>query len=254
MVLDGFIDIHPINYAPPDAATYANIFIPDGVVGYVKKLTVQQGTGGTYERKILVDYDYSITPTDGNIPAFIGTGGEVEDSGVPVAPLAQFGGGIVGENLTADVNDFTVTGLASTVSLLVVPDVAGWKINGIQTGAIGRTLSIFNPTEYYFLLTHLSESCQAANRINSYTNANYVVLPGRSVTLRYDNDGGVWRIICETGDGIPQTGTVSPIGTVLPRWPGDRYIDTVMGASYEALTGSTVNDWKMMLQAPTEDI
>jgi hypothetical protein len=255
LTLDGYINWHPQNARPPEAG-FTRIWMSDGITGYSQgKLAMETGsTAGGLTVKILSDMDLSAmtsgNATSGNLPEFTGAGAEVTDSGIHTDRLDQFKAGIVGENITADVTDFTVAGLSTTQSVLMVPDADGWTVKGIATGGINRKLTIFNPSAYYFKIAHVSEECLAANRINSYTNSDYIVLPGTSLTLLYDNDGGVWRIVSEIGLKT-RSGSGTPVGTALPRWECDEYYDT-SGKRFWKAIGLTVNDWVEMLQAPTD--
>ena len=243
--LDGYFSLHPINARPPEAG-YTRIWISDGIAGYPQaKIAVQSGhTGVDLTTKIIADVDLDITPVNGNIPNFIGAGAEMEDSGVSIASLKPIGGSIVGANITADVNDLFVPGLDGTQLVLLDPDADGWKIGGIQTGAAGRKLTIFNPSgSYYMLLEHDGAGSTPGNRIYTYTGMNYRIEKGCSVTLAYDDSAGAWRIISETGDADRWTkGSGNPSHT--PRLSPSFHEDTDTGNSF---VYTTLQGWKMIL-------
>ncbi len=176
------------------SSTWQTVFSSSGSGGAVS------GTGST-------GYDALWTS-----PTSIGTG-LIFESG------SKVGIGTAVMNTSLDVNgdlalrfgtDYsTPTGTQSNVALgsysaIRFTGASATTFTGIANGQPGKILYLHNAsTATVLTLSNQSGSSSAANRIVTGTGADMQVAANTSVTLQYDGNASLWRVIGGSGGGIP---------------------------------------------------
>lgn len=103
-------------------------------------------------------------------------------------------GDITPTALTANVNDYNPTGL-STASTIRFSGNAIWSITGLQGGADGRLLTLYNVGSFATIFPNESSSSTAGNRFAF--GSNITVGPNQGLIVQYDSvvSGGRWRAL-----------------------------------------------------------
>jgi hypothetical protein len=115
--------------------------------------------------------------------------------------------------ITANQNDYSPTGLATSVQLRLSSDAAR-TITGFALGSEGRILFIVNVGSFNITLANESASSIATNRM--ITKADLILTPNDFAIFRYDNVSQRWRVISTnivTTSG--EANTASMVGTGL---------------------------------------
>lgn len=174
--------------------------------------TVYSALGHTHSG---TDADY--TDISANDTATDVTGAELEEltNGSTTTLHAHSGGGglpnpfaltadITPTALSADVNDYNPTGLATADVLRLEASGDHRQITGLAGGADGRIITIHNiGSTYRIFLADDSSSSSAANR---FLGAGIFINPNKSVTLQYDATVSRWRFTnFFTGIGFDNT-------------------------------------------------
>jgi hypothetical protein len=96
--------------------------------------------------------------------------------------------------LTASVNDYNPTGL-STASTIRFSGNAIWSITGLQGGADGRLLTLYNVGGFATIFPNESSSSTAGNRFAF--GSDIIVGPNQGLIIQYDAvvSGGRWRAL-----------------------------------------------------------
>lgn len=96
--------------------------------------------------------------------------------------------------LTASVNDYNPTGL-STASTIRFSGNAIWSITGLQGGADGRLLTLYNVGSFATIFPNESSSSSASNRFAF--GSDITVGPSQGLIVQYDSviTGGRWRAL-----------------------------------------------------------
>lgn len=113
----------------------------------------------------------------------------------------RLSGTISPAQLTADVNDYSPSGLSAATALRLSSD-AERTITGLSGGAAGRLLTIVNVGSQNIVLAHQSGSSTAANRFLFASAAALTLAPEQAVTLRYDATTARWRRAQEVTTGL----------------------------------------------------
>lgn len=103
-----------------------------------------------------------------------------------------FTGDISPAQITSDQNDYNPTGLSGASCLRINSDAAR-NITGLQGGADGRIMTIYNVGSFAITLVDESASSSAANRFANST--DLVIGPDEGVFLQYDSTSSRWRSV-----------------------------------------------------------
>jgi hypothetical protein len=140
-------------------------------------------------------------------------------------------GDITPGQLTADVNDYAPTGLA-TASVIRLNASAKWTITGLTGGTDGRLIITENIGNFPITLAHDSGSSAAANRFSLPGASSALLAPGEMNVMLYDATMQRWRIAARSapttfiGAAVyPTAGQtlVSGGSAVLMAWGGEDY-------------------------------
>jgi hypothetical protein len=103
-------------------------------------------------------------------------------------------GDITPAALTANTNDWNPTSLA-TASTIRFSTNAIWSITGLQGGADGRLLTLYNVGSFATIFPNESSSSTAANRFAF--GSDIIVGPNQGLIIQYDSvvSGGRWRAL-----------------------------------------------------------
>lgn len=107
-------------------------------------------------------------------------------------------GDISPAQITSDQNDYNPTGL-STAAVLRLNSDASRDITGLQGGADGRIIAIYNTGSQNIVLKDASGSSSAANRFE--LQVDITLAGGDGCLLIYDSTSSVWRCIGKTPGG-----------------------------------------------------
>lgn len=116
------------------------------------------------------------------------------DGTINLSGQVKLSGSITPPVLTADVNDYNPTGLATAATILLATDLGGeWKITGIAGGTVGRVVLFHNigAGAYKFSLNDSASS--SANRITGTGSGIIRVEADECVALQHD--GSKWRVL-----------------------------------------------------------
>ena len=92
-------------------------------------------------------------------------------------------------------NNYAPTGIASATSIMLNIG-ASIEITGISAGSSGQTITLTNSsTDYLLWLEHQSASSTAANRFILPKGFPAFLMPGDTITLRYDTTASRWRVV-----------------------------------------------------------
>jgi hypothetical protein len=96
--------------------------------------------------------------------------------------------------LTANTNDWNPTSLATTSTIRFSTN-AIWSITGLQGGADGRLLTLYNVGSFAAMFPNESSSSTAANRFAF--GSDIIVGPNQGLIIQYDSvvSGGRWRAL-----------------------------------------------------------
>ncbi len=109
--------------------------------------------------------------------------------------------------------DYTTVGSANNVNfgtgaLFRLNGASAQTITGIAGGADGRMITLINAGANVATLRNMNGSSTAANQISTGTGADLRLPAGASVSLAYDSDSSLWRVIgAVTGNSIDTIGT-----------------------------------------------
>ena len=119
-------------------------------------------------------------------------------------------------SLSIDQNNFNPTGLVNA-TVLRLSSSATVNITGLTASTNGRLLTLLNTNAintFNIILTNEDTGSTAANRF-SLDNQNAVILPGQSITIRYDTSLTRWCTVSSSpmgafGGAIVNSGIISP--------------------------------------------
>lgn len=141
------------------------------------------------------------------VPTWIRVGG---GGGGTITADFALSGDISPAAIAGDVNDYNPTGLATAAVLRLTASGAGFNITGLQGGADGRILVLYNIGSNRIILTANDTASSAANRFGfKYP---FVLQPSAGCVLMYDSTLSLWRIV---GDSFELTVTDAGISPVV---------------------------------------
>ncbi len=126
-------------------------------------------------------------------------------------------GSITPDQITASVNDYNPTGLATALLLRLSSD-ASRTITGIAAGTTpaGRSLVLSNVGAQPIILANESSSSAAANRFA--IGGSYTIPAGAGVSVLYDGTASRWRLVSTTKEGL--AGDFQPLSSNLTIFAG----------------------------------
>lgn len=140
-----------------------------------------------------------LNPTAGNgdIDACAG-GGDLLLNGdlVVIGKTVRLTGELVPPQITANQNDYSPTGMADAVTLLINSDAAR-DITGFATPTTGRLLWVYNTGAFNVTLKHQVTS-SAGNQIRGRGGADTVLTPSTGVQLYYSPSLTKWVVMTDT--------------------------------------------------------
>ena len=99
--------------------------------------------------------------------------------------------GVFTSSIGVDTNDLNAS--ITSDGILTITPTTNLKITGLQGGAAGRSITLFNGSANYTLfIEHNSSSSTATNRIFNPDRNFMVLLPQESLTLTYRSDLSLW--------------------------------------------------------------
>lgn len=107
-------------------------------------------------------------------------------------------GDISPAQLVANTNNWAPTGFSTTAAVRFSTDAAR-NITGLAGGADGRVIILHNIGSFNAVLTNNDAASTAANRF--LFGGDVTLLPGYSITLRYDSTASLWRAITSASSG-----------------------------------------------------
>ena len=131
----------------------------------------------------------------------LGTGDDVEFSGLTGTAQLIFSGLISPAQLTADQNNYAPTGI-DTCSVIRVDSDASRTITGLSASQVeGREITIENDGTNAIVLSDEDANSTAANRFALPDGAAVTIGSESSVTLKYDGTASRWRVKGAAGGG-----------------------------------------------------